>query len=174
MIDLLINEVDTHVSEIIERVQMESNNSSTGPTSRTVSPVATIMQQSATTALTSKESSVSRTQPPLQVSNAIVTTSNLSQSSNTSTNTNAAMKTPNVWQQRAAKLQQQKIVTPEFKSQAFLSKNTEIIKSLQSEIPPLFNDEEHQRKAPGYARPTFFARNPSPPSTEMAKTKKYN
>lgn len=108
MIDLLINEVDTHVSEIIERVQLESNNSSTGPTSRTVSPVATIMQQSATTALTSKEFSVSRTQPPLQVSNAIVTTSNLSQSSNTSTNTNAAMKTPNVWQQRAAKLQQQK------------------------------------------------------------------
>lgn len=85
MIELLINEMDTPVAEIIERIQNSSNSVSTDPTSGTVSPSVEVTHQP-TTSLRAASSTILPELP-------------------SSVGTNSKQ---NVWLQRAAKLQQQK------------------------------------------------------------------
>lgn len=158
MIDLLINEMDTPVAEIIERIQNNSNNASTGPTSGTVSPSIEVMQQQPN--CPSKVGS-SKVLPP--------------DSSTTSVGNNKQ----NVWLQRAAKLQQQqKGIRMQNNGKIFLAvvpdfKPIEIgLKKLRPLVNQAIDSEELQKKAPGYARPTSSTRNNSPPNATFIESEK--
>ncbi|KAH7729304.1 ankyrin repeat and KH domain-containing protein mask [Aphelenchoides avenae] len=148
MIEQLIKDTDSHVNEIIRRVLRGSTSTTSHPTSGTASPSASAMGANI--------SGPAEIPIKPQVATAVTPSGTASSPS--------PAPTTNVWQQRAAIRQMQKahkgdvenemavnFVTPSFDIVGSESGSKKQVTEEASDS--LLSNEEHQKKAPGYARP---------------------